>query len=128
MVSHWETLVSALPLAALEAAREPKSHLSSPRASSTCGSSSAGAAADPCFRATNGGGGGDGGCGAWGWDWGLGLGLARGGALPFGACSAYGSASSAGACHACLCASRISAISAWVAAFCSTHGSVLAEF
>ena len=66
----------------------------------------------------------------WGLGLGLGLalGLARGGALPFGACSAFGFASSAGACRACLCASGISAISAWVAAFCSRHRTVLAAF
>ena len=64
--------------------------------------------------------------GLWGWGLGLALGLARGGALPFGACSAFGSASSAGACRAC--ASRMSAISACVAAFCSTHRTVLAAF
>ena len=73
--------------------------------------------AAPRFRATNGGRCGDGGCGAWGWGLGLDLGLARGDGLPFGACSAFGSASSAGVAR--LCASRICAISAWVAALCS---------
>ena len=61
----------------------------------------------------------------WGLGLGLGLGLGEGGALPFRACSAFGSASSAGACRAC--ASTMSAISAWVAAFCR-HRPVLAAF
>ena len=62
------------------------------------------------------------GVGAWAWPWAW-----RGGAaLSFGACLAFGSASSAGACRAC--ASKMSAISAWVAAFCSRHRTVLAAF
>ena len=52
------------------------------------------------------------------WGLGLDLGLARGGALPLGACSAFGSASSAEAAR--LCASRICAIGAWLAAFFRT--------
>ena len=62
------------------------------------------------------------GAGAWPW-------ACRGGvALPFGACSAFGSTSSAGACCACFYASSTCAISAWVTVFCSRHGSILAAF
>ena len=119
-MSHGETLASALALAPLEATREAESPLSSPRSSSTS-RCSAGAAA-------NGGGGGNGGAGAWGWGWGLALGLERGGSLPFGACSAFGSSSSGCACRACSYAATTCAISARVAAFYRKQRSVLATF